>query len=162
MGGGREALIRVEAGISEWYGLAPWEHPTSAPLAELAALFPQSPLDRSYVSRVMPARRGESIAQLHERVAAAIAAIIAHSDAEGHRAVVLNTHAAVMIALGRVLTGRMPARVDEEDFGAFTCGLSVYRRRRRRRPSRGEVRLMRRHTKETRNGTAKTNMHTPP
>ncbi|KAK8035995.1 phosphoglycerate mutase [Apiospora marii] len=135
-GGGR-GTIRVEAGISEWYGLAPWEHPTSAPLAELAALFPQSPLDPTYVSRVTPARRGESIAQLHERVAAAVAAIVAQSDTEGHRAVVLNTHAAVVIALGRVLTGRMPARVDEEDFGAFTCGLSVYRRR--RRSGRGET-----------------------
>ncbi|KAK7923275.1 Transcription factor tau 55 kDa subunit, partial [Apiospora marii] len=134
--GGR-GTIRVEAGISEWYGLAPWEHPTSAPLAELAALFPQSPLDPTYVSRVTPARRGESIAQLHERVAAAVAAIVAQSDTEGHRAVVLNTHAAVVIALGRVLTGRMPARVDEEDFGAFTCGLSVYRRR--RRSGRGET-----------------------
>ncbi|KAK8140345.1 phosphoglycerate mutase [Apiospora sp. TS-2023a] len=123
--------IRVEAGISEWYGLAPWEHPTSAPLAELTALFPQTPLDRSYVSRVTPPRHGESIAQLHERVAAAIAAIIEQSDAEGARAVVLNTHAAVLIALGRVLTGRMPDSVDEEDFKAFTCGLSVYRRRRR-------------------------------
>ncbi|KAK8083645.1 hypothetical protein PG996_002426 [Apiospora saccharicola] len=125
--------IRVEAGISEWYGLAPWEHPTSAPLAELTALFPQSPLDRSYVSCVTPPRRGESITQLHERVAAAIAAIIRQSDAEGARAVVLNTHAAVLIALGRVLTGRMPDSVDEEDFKAFTCGLSVYRHRRRGR-----------------------------
>ncbi|KAK8050558.1 histidine phosphatase superfamily [Apiospora phragmitis] len=132
--GGRESGvggIRVEAGISEWYGLAPWEHPTSAPLAELRKLFPSSALDASYTSRVVLPRHGESIAQLHERAAAAIAALIEQSDREGARAIVLNTHAAVMIALGRVLTGRMPASVEEEDFKAFTCGLSVYRRRRR-------------------------------
>jgi transcription factor C subunit 7 len=45
---------------------------------------------------------------------------------------VLCTHAAVVIALGRVLTGVMPAHVDEEDFAAYTCGVSVYRRKRRR------------------------------
>ena len=136
-GGGKGGPgIRVEAGISEWYGLAPWEHPTSAPLAELTTLFPAAPLDDQYRSRVVPPRHGESIAQLHDRVAAAIGAIIEQSDREGARAIVLNTHAAVMIALGRVLTGRMPTSVDEEDFKAFTCGLSIYRRR----PSR--VRLM--------------------
>ncbi|KAK7989714.1 hypothetical protein PG989_010029 [Apiospora arundinis] len=85
-----------------------------------------------YSSRVIPPRHGESIAQLHDRVAAAIEAIIEQSDKEGAKAIVLNTHAAVMIALGRVLTGRMPPSVDEEDFKAFTCGLSVYRRRRPR------------------------------
>ncbi|KAK8095872.1 phosphoglycerate mutase [Apiospora kogelbergensis] len=86
-------------------------------------------------SRVVPPRHGESIAQLHDRVAAAIGAIIEQSDREGARAIVLNTHAAVMIALGRVLTGRMPTSVDEEDFKAFTCGLSIYRRRPSRTPT---------------------------
>ncbi|KAK8126740.1 uncharacterized protein PG998_002499 [Apiospora kogelbergensis] len=135
-GGGKGGPgIRVEAGISEWYGLAPWEHPTSAPLAELTTLFPAAPLDDQYRSRVVPPRHGESIAQLHDRVAAAIGAIIEQSDREGARAIVLNTHAAVMIALGRVLTGRMPTSVDEEDFKAFTCGLSIYRRRPSRTPT---------------------------
>ncbi|KAK8055444.1 Transcription factor tau 55 kDa subunit [Apiospora rasikravindrae] len=136
-GPGASGGIRVEAGISEWYGLAPWEHPTSAPLPELATLFPNSAIDTSYTSRVVPPRHGESIAQLHERAAAAIAAIVEQSDREGARAIVLNTHAAVMIALGRVLTGRMPASVEEEDFKAFTCGLSIYRRRRPRTPPEG-------------------------
>ncbi|KAK8088057.1 hypothetical protein PG997_003018 [Apiospora hydei] len=104
------------------------------PLSELTALFPNSAIDAGYTSRVVPPRHGESIAQLHERAAAAIAAIVEQSDREGARAIVLNTHAAVMIALGRVLTGRMPASVEEEDFKAFTCGLSVYRRRRPRSP----------------------------
>lgn len=125
----RDALgMRVEAGVGEWYGLAPWEHPTSAPLDRLKDLFPD--IDAGYASQVTPPRVGETLCQLHDRVAAAIEAIIHRSDREGARSVVICTHAAVVIALGRVLTGRMPSQVDDEDFGAFTCGLSVYRRRR--------------------------------
>lgn len=120
--------VRVEAGVGEWYGLAPWEHPTSAPLDRLKDLFPE--IDDGYSSHVAPPRVGETLCQLHDRVAAAIETIIHRSDREGSRSVVICTHAAVVIALGRVLTGRMPSRVDEEDFDAFTCGLSVYRRRR--------------------------------
>jgi transcription factor C subunit 7 len=31
--------------------------------------------------------------------------------------------------LGRILTGFFPETIDTDDFRAFTCGLSVYRRR---------------------------------
>ncbi|KAI0883614.1 phosphoglycerate mutase-like protein [Annulohypoxylon maeteangense] len=114
--------IRVDLGLSEWYGLARFDHPSSAPLDELQDFFPE--LDRTYVSSPAPSRRGESLSRLHGRVAKMIDFIIRHSDQEGHRAVILSTHAAVVIALGRVLTGQM-----ETDFGAFTCGLSKFRRR---------------------------------
>ena len=43
--------------------------------------------------------------------------------------VVICTHAAVVIAAGRALTGRMPLSVEEEDFGAFTAGVSTFVRR---------------------------------
>ncbi|KAI0122000.1 phosphoglycerate mutase-like protein [Daldinia grandis] len=117
--------IRVDLGLSEWYGLAHFEHPSSAPLNKLQSLFPE--LDAGYVSSPAPSRRGETLPQLHDRVAQAVDFIIRRSDQEGHKAVVICTHAAVVIALGRVLTGQT-----ENDFGAFTCGLSKYRRRRRR------------------------------
>lgn len=55
--------------------------------------------------------------------------IIDRCDAEDRRAVVLCTHAAVVIMLGRILTGDFPETVDTDDFHAFTCGLSVYRRK---------------------------------
>lgn len=127
------ATVRVEHGLSEWHGLAPWEHPAPAPLSRLRELFPGR-VDAGYeASGVAPSRHGESLSQLHDRAAAAMDALVARADREGARAVVLCTHAAVVIALGRVLTGRMPERVDEEDFAAYTCGLSVYRRRRRGR-----------------------------
>lgn len=116
-----------ETGLSEWYGSASFEHPTSASSDRLAELFPA--FDRSYASAVAPSRNGESIAQLHDRVALTMDALIKRCDEAGVRAVLLCSHAATVIALGRVLTGNMPENVEAEDFRAFTCGLSVFRRR---------------------------------
>ncbi|KAI1078451.1 phosphoglycerate mutase-like protein [Whalleya microplaca] len=118
--------IRADLGLSEWYGVASFQHPTPAPLDKLQSFFPE--LDPNYVSTLAPPRNGESIPQLYNRVAGAIDAIIKRSDQEGRRAILLSTHAAVVISLGRVLTGRLPEDVQEIDFHAFTCGLSVYRR----------------------------------
>lgn len=118
--------IRVESGLSEWYGRAHFEHPTSAPLNDLNVLF--ADLDENYVSLPAPRRHGESIPQLYERTASCIHTIIAQCDQEGKKAVIISTHAAVVIALGRVLTAKIPEDASVEDFGAFTCGLSVYRR----------------------------------
>lgn len=39
------------------------------------------------------------------------------------------THAAAMIAMGRVLTGKMPEDPNEEDFRCGTCALSTFRRK---------------------------------
>ncbi|KAI1743624.1 RNA polymerase III transcription initiation factor complex component [Xylaria scruposa] len=118
--------IRVESGLSEWYGRAPFEHPTSAPFDDLSTLF--ADLDAGYVSSPAPSRYGESIPQLYERVASCIQAIIAQCDQEGKKTVLISTHAAVVIALGRVLTEKIPEDVSVDDFKAFTCGLSTYRR----------------------------------
>lgn len=115
-----------ETGLSEWYGSAPFEHPTSAPPEKLKELFPA--FDMSYEPAVAPSRKGETIAQLHERVALTLDAIIRRCDESGVRAVLLCSHAATIIAIGRVLTGHMPDDVETEDFPAFTCGLSTFRR----------------------------------
>ncbi|GAW11235.1 hypothetical protein ANO14919_005770 [Xylariales sp. No.14919] len=119
--------IRVESGLSEWYGRAHFEHPTPASLDDLSALF--ADLDTKYASSPTPRRCGESIPQLYERVASCIEAIIAHCDKESKRSVLISTHAAVVIALGRVLTAKVPDDASVDDFRAFTCGLSEYRRR---------------------------------
>lgn len=119
--------ILGETGLSEWYGSASFEHPTSATSDKLAELFPA--FDKSYSSAVAPSRNGESIAQLHDRVALTMDALVKRCDEAGVRAVLLCSHAATVIALGRVLTGSMPENVEAEDFRAFTCGLSVFRRR---------------------------------
>lgn len=131
--GGREAdgeakfSIRAETGLGEWYGSAPFEHPTSADPEVLKTLFPAFDLDYRPIAR--PTRMGETLSELHDRVAATMEGIIAQCDREGTRAILICSHAAVIIALGRVLTGDMPDDVEVEDFGAFTCGLSVFQRK---------------------------------
>jgi transcription factor C subunit 7 len=118
--------IRPEHGLGEWFGSAHFEHPRPASPEMLKAMFPA--LDLGYAPAVTPDSKGESLDQLYERVSASLHAIIERCDAEDRRAVVLCSHAAVVIALGRVLTGEMPPSPDVDDFRAFTCGLSVYRR----------------------------------
>lgn len=120
--------ILPEYGLSEWFGSAPFDHPVPASPEVLKAMFPA--YDKEYVSALTPSRRGETVDELYGRVERAVQAIIDRCDGEGRRAVVLCTHAAVVIALGRVLTRNIPASVETEDFHAFTCGLSVYRRQR--------------------------------
>lgn len=121
--------IRGETGLGEWYGSADFEHPVPASLETLHPLFPGL-LDPDYEAEVTPNRMGEGVQELHDRVAAALDVLIAQCDRDGVRSVLLCSHAAVIIALGRVLTGQMPDNIDAEDFKCFTCGLSVYRRRR--------------------------------
>ncbi|KAL7937657.1 histidine phosphatase superfamily [Trichoderma chlorosporum] len=120
-------MIRPEHGICEWFGSAPFEHPGPASPSVLKSLFPT--FDESYVSAQHPPKRGETLAQLQSRLTATMQSIIDRCDAEDRRAVVLCTHAAVVIMLGRILTGDFPEAVEVDDFRAFTCGLSVYRRR---------------------------------
>ncbi|KAM0286301.1 hypothetical protein ACHAQH_001032 [Verticillium albo-atrum] len=119
--------IRPEPGIAEWYGAAPFEHPTPASAEVLKPMFPR--YDETYRPAVVPAVKGETIEGLYNRIAAGIGAIIDQCDAEDRRAVVICSHAAPIIAMGRVLTGEIPSNVDIEDFRAFTCGLSVFRRK---------------------------------
>ncbi|KAK4227730.1 phosphoglycerate mutase [Podospora fimiseda] len=120
--------IKGETGIGEWYGSAPFEHPVPASLEILDTHFPDM-LDLTYKPLVTPTRMGESVDELHDRVALAMDKLIEECDRDGVKAVLLCSHAAPIIALGRVLTGNMPDNIEVEDFRAFTCGLSVYRRR---------------------------------
>jgi transcription factor C subunit 7 len=88
-------------------------------------------LDHNHVSVHIPASKGEMIVELHERVRNALNHIITtlDNDPEQPRTVLICTHAATMIAAGRVLTGQMPDNLDEDDFQCFTAGLSKYVRR---------------------------------
>ena len=130
--------IRPESGFCEWFGAAPFDHPQPADPEDLKNLVPS--YDETYTPAVKPAIKGETYAQLQDRVAAALAAVIARCDAEGKKTMVLCTHAAVVIVLGRILTGNIPDSMEKEDFRAFTCGLSVYKRdKTTARPSAGEA-----------------------
>ncbi|KAG5927534.1 hypothetical protein E4U53_002852 [Claviceps sorghi] len=115
-----------EHGIREWFGSAPFDHPEPAAPTVLKSMFPS--YDQEYVSVVTPSKRGETLEQLQDRITMALRGIIEQCDADGTRAVVLCSHAAVIILIGRILTGQLPDRVDIDDFKAYTCGLSVYGR----------------------------------
>ncbi|ATY60892.1 phosphoglycerate mutase family [Cordyceps militaris] len=128
--------IRGEHGVCEWFGAAPFTHPQPAEAEELHGLFPAYDVD--FTSPVRPRVRGETYAQLVERVRAAMRALIKRCDDEGRRSVVVCSHAATIIVLGRVLTGQYPDEMDTEDFKAFTCGLSVYARGEAKGQSDGE------------------------
>jgi transcription factor C subunit 7 len=119
--------IRGENGVGEWYGLARFDHPGPAEPKVLKGLFHR--YDESYKAVIKPSVNGESIEELHNRSAYALHKIIEQSDREGVKAIVICTHAATLIAIGRVLTGRMPEDIAEEDFRPFTCGLSTFVRK---------------------------------
>jgi len=119
--------VRGENGIGEWYGMARFDHPSPAEPAVLKNLFPH--YDEGYKPAIKPSVNGETIDELHDRTAYALHRIIEQSDREGVKAILLCTHAATLIAIGRALTGRMPEDIAEEDFRPFTCGLSTFVRR---------------------------------
>lgn len=105
------------------------------------SILPSSP-ESKYTPLLHPSRRGETIAQLHNRLAITLESLIADVDAEiaevewtvppeqrTSKSILICAHAAPLIALGRVLTGRMPDDSSEEDFYVFTAGLSTFQRR---------------------------------
>ncbi|RAH79049.1 phosphoglycerate mutase-like protein [Aspergillus japonicus CBS 114.51] len=194
--------VRIENGLGEWFGHTTFfEHPQPAPHSILATHFPTllplppatspppsardrggDPFSSSMpppTPHVIPSPTGETIAQLHDRVATALSGILADVDAEiaaleaaqpaheprSSKAILICSHAAPLIAMGRALTGHMPPDPNTEDFAVFTAGLSTFRRRRRRRRgesgeqgdaspgSHAEVPLLARGTKVLRTGT---------
>ncbi|KAF2871723.1 phosphoglycerate mutase family protein [Massariosphaeria phaeospora] len=122
--------IRIDRGIGEFFGRANFEHPTPPGLDLLNPLFEH--LDQNYESRYIPASRGESLLELHERVKDAMTAIVAALDDDSGqpKALLICTHAATMIAIGRALTGCMPSSLEEDDFQCYTASLSKFKRRR--------------------------------
>ncbi|KAK4631649.1 Transcription factor tau subunit [Fulvia fulva] len=121
--------VYVEPGVGEFYGLARFDHPSPAPIEELNRHFDH--LQAVKPPSIVPSTKGESIPQLHDRVAYALQHIIARADADpaGPKTLLICTHAAAMIAIGRTLTGRMPEDEGEEDFKCFTCSFSKFVRR---------------------------------
>ncbi|KAL2871870.1 phosphoglycerate mutase family protein [Aspergillus lucknowensis] len=141
-----EFEIRVENGLGEWFGSTTFfDHPTPPTLSILTSLPTKPPFTLNTTRKdplLYTSTRGESISQLHNRLAAALSGIIAEVDAEvaavesslppeqrTSKAILICSHAAPLIAIGRVLTGHMPADSSEEDFFVFTAGLSTFRRR---------------------------------
>lgn len=130
----------------EWFGPTSWfHHPSPSTPETLETHFPSllsNKNSQSYTPILYPSTRGESISQLHDRVATTLETLIRDLDAEisayedAHpeesrtkKAILICSHAAPLIALGRVLTGNMPEDSSVEDFNVFTAGLSTFVRR---------------------------------
>ncbi|EEH15949.1 hypothetical protein PABG_06036 [Paracoccidioides brasiliensis Pb03] len=136
--------VRMENGLGEWFGSSSFfTHPAPASPETLRILFPTL-LNSQYEPHVYPSANGETIAILHDRIATTLQAIIAQVDAEldeyerdnpaeqkQSRAILICTHAAPLIAIGRALTGDMPEDTCVEDFRPFTASLSTFVRKRR-------------------------------
>ena len=119
--------IRAENGLGEWYGLARFDHPSPAEPSLLKKLFPR--FDEGHKVVIKPSTNGESIDNLHNRVAYTLHRIIEQCDKEGVKAIAICTHGATLIAIGRALVGRMPEDITEQDFNPFTCGLTTFVRK---------------------------------
>lgn len=135
----------------EWFGASTYfDHPSPASVSELyqhfPSIIPNPSTNPENIIHVIPSSRGETIPQLHNRVATALAAIIADTDADiraeeeqeagkdrnskpTSKAILICSHAATLIAMGRALSGNMPDDPNTEDFHVYTAGLSTYVRR---------------------------------
>jgi transcription factor C subunit 7 len=85
----------------------------------------------NYTSALTPPVGGETIPALYERAVTVVQRVLDDCESsDGPKAILICTHAALMIVLGRVLTGRIPEDPSVDDFQCFTASMSVYRRRR--------------------------------
>ena len=128
--------VTIESGLGEFYGEASFEHPSPAGIEELRRHFEHLHAEKDSI--IVPSTRGESIPSLYDRVAYCLSHLIARADKDlkEPKSILLCTHAAAIIAIGRVLTGRVPDDVGEEDFQCFTCGVSKFVRRKASQSSR--------------------------
>jgi len=119
--------------VSEYFGKARFFHPQSAPLSTLVPLFPGT-IDETYTAddmTIAPCKTGETTSEFHDRVAYAMERIIARCDRDGTETILICTHAAIVIAAGRALTGSMKVGDDDytkNDFNCATCCFSKYTR----------------------------------
>ncbi|KAI9890284.1 MAG: hypothetical protein M1814_004319 [Vezdaea aestivalis] len=125
---GKKVEVRGEAGLGEWFGPAPFLHPQPASPETLNGLFPFYSL--SYQPICTPPMEGETAEAVHIRVGQVWEQLISDLDQEDSKpqAVFVCTHAATMIASGRVLTGTVPEDLENDDFKAFTACISRFER----------------------------------
>jgi broad specificity phosphatase PhoE len=100
--------IYLDEGIGEWYGLlhhpSSPDHPVPLDVDKWPKYFPEVEFRRGE-TEILGNRRGESMTGVHERARKALDVIIRQADNDGLNSIILCTHAATNIALGRALIG---------------------------------------------------------
>ncbi len=121
-------MYPADSTFREFFGTARFVHPAPASLQTLNLHFPFLKVD--YEPFIVPNPNGETITDLHDRVAYTLHRIIEEADEHPAQpvAILICTHAATMICIGRALTGNMPEDVNKADFNCGTCALSTYDR----------------------------------
>jgi transcription factor C subunit 7 len=100
--------LYIDLGIGEWHGLlhnsnSP-DHPVPLDIDKWPSYFPEIEFRRGETG-IKAAPRGETMSDIHNRVQKALDIIIRQADQDGLHTIILCTHAATNIALGRALTG---------------------------------------------------------
>ncbi|WOO82871.1 putative protein [Vanrija pseudolonga] len=125
---GKNGAIAIDHGVMEYYGTTPANtglHPRPAPngAADLDQFYPGM-LDEEYGSTLYPSRHGERVRDVFARAELFADTWVGRMDEEGVRSAVVFSHAAIVIALGRVLTGDLSLQVS-----AACAATSLYRRK---------------------------------
>ncbi|KAK9378589.1 histidine phosphatase superfamily [Kockiozyma suomiensis] len=95
--------ILPENGVGEWYGVTRATHPVPASPEILKNFFPK--VKKDYQPILVPSKSGETKDELHQRAAKTLSEIINIANKENTRAILICSHAATLIAIGRALTG---------------------------------------------------------
>lgn len=119
----------AEPGLAEWFPTATPDtgvHPSPAPAAYMKQYVPE--LSLSWSPLLYPDAKGESISQLHARARRVLDLIQQRCHHLGLSRVLLCSHAATIIAMGRVLLNDDADGKRTASIGAGTCSLSKYTR----------------------------------
>ncbi|WVF70217.1 hypothetical protein IAT40_005006 [Kwoniella sp. CBS 6097] len=128
-GSSKRAGIKLEHGVQEWFspvkegtGL----HPRPGSSNSLKQYFPPNSLDGIYESTVYASRLGETIHGVHDRADLFVEAFVGKIEElyPEVKSVVIFSHAAAVIALGRALTGNRSLNIV-----AGTTTTSLYQRK---------------------------------
>lgn len=128
--------VCLENGVGEWYDRDRSDHPSPAPTAVMKRLFPDV-VNGDYEPVLRVPTSGETMDELHARCREALARLLAELQNEpAIKTVLLVTHAAPKIALGRALTGN-----PDEDIRTGVCSVDKFTLRDGRAGAPGDWRL---------------------